>query len=58
MKSIVYFTEAGVKVTVAPMAKPRANEKTFRNNKFSIYNQGRQAVLFGRKNCFATVDCA
>ena len=58
MKATVFVNEFGVKVTIAPMAKPRAAEKTFRNNKFSIYNQGRQAVLLGRKNCFSTVNCA
>ena len=30
-------------VAVAKMAKPRPNEKTFRNNKYSIFNVGYSA---------------
>jgi len=43
-------------VTVAKMAKPRPNEKTFRNNKYSVFNQGRLASNFGRGGTFIFTD--
>ena len=35
------------KVVVAKMEKPRPAEKTFRNNKYSVYNRGRMKCNFG-----------
>ena len=43
-------------VVVAKMAKPRVGEKTFRNNKYSIYNTGRLAAAFGRGGFHASLD--
>jgi len=43
-------------VAVAKMAKPRPNEKTFRNNKYSVFNQGRLASNFGRGGTFIFTD--
>jgi len=57
MKATIQYTnENGVKVSVYPMAKPRNNERTFRNNKYSIFNRGRQQSMFGRAGQYATVD--
>ena len=43
-------------VVVAKMAKPRPTEITFRNNRYSIFNMGRQGALLGRSGFSATVD--
>jgi hypothetical protein len=43
-------------VAVAEMAKPRPSEKTFRNNKYSVFNQGRLASNFGRGGTFIFTD--
>ena len=43
-------------VAVVKMAKPRPNEKTFRNNKYSVYNMGRLAAGLGSRGFSATVD--
>jgi hypothetical protein len=43
-------------VVVAKMAAPRPNEKTFRNNKYSIFNQGRLGSNFGRGGTFIFTD--
>ena len=43
-------------VVVAKMAKPRVGEKTFRNNKYSIYNTGRLGAAFGRGGFHASLD--
>ena len=48
-KPETYIDANGVKVTVLPMAAPRAGEKTFRNNKYSVYNQGHQASALGAR---------
>ena len=45
---IKQFLEAGGKVIVGKYKKPRKEEKTFRNNKFSVYNMGHQkSVMTG-----------
>lgn len=54
-KAVTYIDDNGVKVTIVPMAKPRAGEKTFRNNKFSVFNQGRLAMKLGRNGVYGTV---
>jgi hypothetical protein len=43
-------------VVEAPMASPRPAEKTFRNNKYSIFNMGHQATVLGRYGFCAEVD--
>ena len=43
-------------VVVAKIAKPRLSEKTFRNNKYSVYNMGRLAAGLGSRGFSATVD--
>jgi hypothetical protein len=43
-------------VVEAAMANPRPAERTFRNNKYSIFNMGRLAVTFGKRGFNATVD--
>ena len=43
-------------VIVAKTAKPRPSEKTFRNNKYSIYNVGRLAARFNTSKFYATAD--
>jgi hypothetical protein len=43
-------------VVVAKMAAPRPNEKTFRNNKYSVFNRGRMASNFGRAGTFIFTD--
>ena len=43
-------------VKVAKMAPPRRTEKTFRNNKYSIFNIGRLAATTGRYGFYAEVD--
>jgi hypothetical protein len=43
MRKTIFINEQGVKVTIATMAKPRKEEKTFRNNKYSIFNVGYSA---------------
>jgi hypothetical protein len=43
-------------VVVARMAKPRPTERTFRNNKYSIFNMGRQASILGGRGFSAEVD--
>ena len=49
MKRKVFINEQGVKVTIATMAKPRKEEKTFRNNKYSIFNMGYSASKMGTR---------
>ena len=53
-KPYTYTDTNGITVTVYPMAKPRASEKTFRNNKYSIFNIGATAARLGRYGFFAT----
>jgi hypothetical protein len=43
-------------VAVAKMAKPRPSEKTFRNNKYSVFNQGRMKAQFGQGGVFIITD--
>lgn len=43
-------------VTVAKLAKPRPNEKTFRNNKYSVFNRGRMKSKFGAAGIFIMTD--
>jgi hypothetical protein len=43
-------------VAVAKMAKPRPSEKTFRNNKYSVFNQGRMKAQFGQSGVFIITD--
>ena len=43
-------------VVIAKMAKPRPAEKTFRNNKYSIYNKGRLNARFGQGGVFISTD--
>ena len=43
-------------VAVGKLAKPRPSEKTFRNNKYSIFNQGRMGSNFGRGGTFISTD--
>lgn len=43
-------------VVVAKMAKPRPLEKTFRNNKYSVYNMGRQSTNLNTRGFASTVD--
>lgn len=43
-------------VVVAEMEKPRDAEKTFRNNKYSVFNRGRMASQYGKGGTFATVE--
>ena len=43
-------------VIVAKMAAPRPSEKTFRNNKYSIYNVGRLSATLGKSGFRAEVD--
>jgi hypothetical protein len=43
-------------VVVAKMAKPRLAEKTFRNNKYSVFNRGRLGSNFGRGGTFIFTD--
>ena len=43
-------------VTVAKLAKPRPSEKTFRNNKYSVFNQGRLTSRFGRRGSYSYVE--
>ena len=49
-----FVTSDGVKVTICKPSGPRAGEKTWRNNKYSVYNLGAQACKTGRRNIFAT----
>jgi hypothetical protein len=42
-------------VTVAKLAKPRPSEKTFRNNKYTVFNQGRMRSNFNG-GAFITTD--
>jgi len=42
-------------VAVGKLAKPRPSEKTFRNNKYSIFNQGRIRSTF-KHGAFITTD--
>lgn len=44
------------KVVVAKMEKPRPAEKTFRNNKYSVYNRGRMASQFGKGGTYSFVE--
>lgn len=44
------------KVVVAKMEKPRPAEKTFRNNKYSVYNRGRMASRFGIGGSYSFVE--
>jgi hypothetical protein len=43
-------------VVEAPMARPRPTEITFRNNRYSIFNMGRQASILGGRGFSAEVD--
>ena len=43
-------------VVVAKMARPRPSEKTFRNNKYSIFNMGRLSATLGTNGFRAEVD--
>lgn len=43
-------------VVVAKMAKARPGEKTFRNNKYSVFNQGRLGSKFGRGGSYSYVE--
>ena len=51
-----YTSEFGIIVKVYPYKKPRVEEKTWTASKYSIYNQGRQGMLLGRKGVRATCD--
>jgi uncharacterized protein YktA (UPF0223 family) len=44
------------KVVIAKMEKPRLAEKTFRNNKYSVFNRGRMASQYGKGGTYSTVD--
>lgn len=55
-KPVVFINEDGVKVTLCPPAPPRANEKTFRNNRYSIFNMGAQASKLGTRGAKVFVD--
>ena len=44
------------KVVVAKMEKPRPAEKTFRNNKYSVFNRGRMKSQYGIGGTYSTVD--
>lgn len=44
------------RVVEAAMANPRPAERTFRNNKYSIFNMGRQAACLGGRGFNAEVD--
>ena len=43
-------------VVAKKMAKPRPSEKTFRNNKYSVFNRGRMASRFGQGGVFIITD--
>lgn len=43
-------------VVVAKLAKPRPSEKTFRNNKYSVFNRGRMASQFGIGGTYSFVE--
>ena len=43
-------------VVVAKIAKPRPSEKTFRNNKYSVFNRGRMASQFGIGGTYSFVE--
>ena len=43
-------------VVEVAMANPRPAERTFRNNRYSIFNMGRQATALGRYGFNAAVD--
>jgi len=43
-------------VVIAKMAKPRKNEKTFRNNKYTVFNRGRMASRFGQGGIFISTE--
>ena len=53
--SLAYENYKGA-VVVAEMAKARPSEKTFRNNKYSVYNQGRLASQIGRYGAYSSVE--
>ena len=64
-KGIIMFTKADLSlayenyngpVIVAKIAKPRKGEKTFRNNKYSVFNRGRMKSNFGVGGIHAYVD--
>ena len=50
------YAEFTGKLQVAKYAKPRPSEKTFRNNKYSVFNQGRLGSQFGRGGIFISTD--
>lgn len=57
MARFVVMTEKGVKITVAPMAKPRKFERTWSPAaKYSIYNMGAQGARLGCKAARVTCD--
>jgi hypothetical protein len=43
-------------IVVAKIAKPRKSEKTFRNNKYSVFNRGRMASRFGIGGTYSSVE--
>ena len=43
-------------IVVAKLAKPRPSEKTFRNNKYSVFNRGRIASQFGIGGTYSFVE--
>ena len=43
-------------IVVAKLAKPRPSEKTFRNNKYSVFNRGRIAAQFGIGGTYSFVE--
>ena len=43
-------------VVVAKLAKPRPSEKTFRNNKYSVFNRGRMASQYGIGGAYSFVE--
>lgn len=43
-------------IVVAKLAKPRPSEKTFRNNKYSVFNRGRMASQFGIGGTYSFVE--
>jgi hypothetical protein len=42
-------------VVVGKLAKPRPSEKTFRNNKYTVFNQGRIRSTF-KHGAYITID--
>lgn len=56
MTKTVTKIENGVKITIAPAAKPRKTERTWSATKYSIFNIGARAARTGTRGTVATPD--